>query len=68
MKVKKGQLLELSISGIAFGGKGLARVDGLAVFVDKAAPLDVVIARIIKKRSSMQRPVSIPWWSHHHSG
>lgn len=50
MKVKKGQLLKLSISGIAFGGKGLARVDGLAVFVDKAVPLDVVIARIIKKK------------------
>jgi 23S rRNA (uracil1939-C5)-methyltransferase len=50
MKVKKGQLIKLSISGIAFGGKGLARVDGLAVFVDKAAPLDVVIARIVKKK------------------
>jgi 23S rRNA (uracil1939-C5)-methyltransferase len=50
MKVKKGQLLKLSISGIAFGGKGLARVDGLAVFVDKAVPQDVVIARIIKKK------------------
>ncbi len=50
MKVKKGQQLKLSISGIAFGGKGLARVDGLAVFVDKAVPLDVVIARIIKKK------------------
>jgi 23S rRNA (uracil1939-C5)-methyltransferase len=50
MKIKKGQLVELEISGIAFGGKGLARVDGLAVFVDGAVPLDLVIARIVKKK------------------
>ncbi len=50
MKVKKGQLLELDISGIAFGGKGLAKVDGLTVFVDKTAPLDTVIARIVKRK------------------
>jgi 23S rRNA (uracil1939-C5)-methyltransferase len=50
MKIKKGQLVELEISGIAFGGKGLARVDGLAVFVDGAVPLDLVIAHIVKKK------------------
>jgi len=49
-KKKKGQLLELDISGIAFGGKGLARVDGLTVFVDKTVPLDTVIARIVKRK------------------
>jgi len=50
MPVKKGQLIELKISDIAFGGKGLARVNGLAVFVDQAVPLDIVVARIIKKK------------------
>jgi len=50
MKIKKGQLVELEISGIAFGGRGLARQDGLAVFVDGAVPLDLVIARIVKRR------------------
>ena len=50
MKIKKGQLVELEISGIAFGGRGLARVNGLAVFVDGAVPLDLVIARIVKKK------------------
>ena len=52
MTVKKGELLELRISEMAFGGKGLARKDGLAVFVDQTAPLDCVIARIIKKKKS----------------
>jgi len=50
MKLKKGQLVELEISGIAFGGKGIAREDGLAVFVDGAVPLDFVNARIIKRK------------------
>ena len=50
MPVTKGQRIELEISGIAFGGKGLARVNGLAVFVDQAVPLDIVIAMITKKK------------------
>ncbi|MBW1841376.1 MAG: 23S rRNA (uracil(1939)-C(5))-methyltransferase RlmD, partial [Deltaproteobacteria bacterium] len=50
MAVKKGQRLELNIDDVAFGGKGLARVDGMAVFVEGAVPLDRVIARITKKK------------------
>jgi 23S rRNA (uracil1939-C5)-methyltransferase len=50
MNIKKGQLLELDISGIAFGGKGIAKIDGLTVFVEKAVPMDHVVARILKKK------------------
>ena len=52
MTVKKGQELELVVDRIAFGGKGLCRVDGMAVFVDKAVPGDKVAARIVKKKKS----------------
>ncbi|PQP35556.1 23S rRNA (uracil(1939)-C(5))-methyltransferase RlmD [Desulfobacteraceae bacterium SEEP-SAG9] len=52
MAIKKGQQLELKITDIAYGGRGLAKVDGLAVFVDQAVPLDHVIARVIKKKKS----------------
>jgi len=52
MTVKKGQLLELGVSGIAFGGKGLAKLGGLPVFVDNTVPLDLVIARITKKKKN----------------
>ncbi len=48
--VRKGRTLTLSIDNLAFGGRGLARVDGLAVFVDRALPGDTVSARIIKKK------------------
>jgi 23S rRNA (uracil1939-C5)-methyltransferase len=50
MKTKKGQLLELEVYGIAFGGKGIAKVNGLTVFVEKAVPMDHVLARIVKKK------------------
>ena len=52
MTVKKGQELELKISELAFGGKGIAHKDGFAVFVDQTVPLDIVNARIIKKKKN----------------
>ena len=52
MAVKKGQVVELEITAIAFGGKGMARLDGLAVFVDQAIPGDRVRARIIRKKKN----------------
>ena len=52
MSLKKGQLITLEISHIAFGGKGLAKPDGFAVFVDKAVPGDVVQAQITRKKKN----------------
>ncbi|MCJ7617723.1 MAG: TRAM domain-containing protein, partial [Desulfobacterales bacterium] len=52
MSLKKGQELELEISELAFGGKGLARKDGFVDFVDQTIPLDIVIVRIIKKKKN----------------
>ncbi|MDX9817967.1 MAG: 23S rRNA (uracil(1939)-C(5))-methyltransferase RlmD [Desulfococcus multivorans] len=50
MDVKNRQELELEITDIAFGGMGLAKVDGFAVFVDGTVPLDRVRARIFRKK------------------
>jgi len=50
MKLKKGDLLDLRVEGAAFGGKGIAKIDGLAVFIDNGIPQDYVSARIIKKK------------------
>jgi len=57
MKIKKRQLLELEISGVAFGGKGIAKINGLIVFVEKAVPMDRVVARIIKKKKQYAEAV-----------
>ena len=50
MKIKRGQIHQLEITNIAFGGRGLAKIDGLTVFVDGAVPGDKVSARIVKKK------------------
>ncbi|MFW6297851.1 MAG: 23S rRNA (uracil(1939)-C(5))-methyltransferase RlmD [Desulfosalsimonas sp.] len=52
MPVKKKQEIELDITGAAFGGRGIAKVDGFAVFVDGAVPGDKVSARIVKKKKN----------------
>jgi 23S rRNA (uracil1939-C5)-methyltransferase len=50
--IKKGQIINLEITDMAFGGKGIARVDGLAVFVDQAVTLDFVSVQITKKKKN----------------
>ena len=52
MALKKGEEVTLEIESPAFRGKGVAKVDGLAVFVYGTAPGDVVKARIIKKKKN----------------
>jgi len=52
MTIKKGQQIEVKITDIAFGGRGLVRLDGLAVFVDQAIPGDRVAIRIFKKKKN----------------
>jgi 23S rRNA (uracil1939-C5)-methyltransferase len=52
MAVKRGQELEFEISDLAFGGKGIAKIDGLAVFVDQTVPGDRILARITKKKQN----------------
>tara|TARA_R110002124_G_scaffold46903_3_gene140220 strand:- start:1033 stop:2439 length:1407 start_codon:yes stop_codon:yes gene_type:complete len=52
MALKKGEEATLTIESAAFRGKGVARVDGLAVFVYGTTPGDVVKARIIKKKKN----------------
>jgi len=59
MGLKKGGLIELEITGMAFGGKGIAKVDGFTVFVEHAVPLDRVTARVLKKKKSFAEAVVV---------
>jgi 23S rRNA (uracil1939-C5)-methyltransferase len=54
MALKKGTVLELDIESTAFKGKGIAKVDGLAVFVPGTAPGDKVRAMITRKKKSFR--------------
>lgn len=49
-KVRKGDTLTLAIESLAFGGMGVGRIDGMAVFVANAVPGDTVTVKIVKKK------------------
>ena len=50
MGIKKGQIIDVEIKDLAFGGRGVTRVNGMAIFVDQVAPMDHARIRIIRKR------------------
>jgi 23S rRNA (uracil1939-C5)-methyltransferase len=52
MSLKKGNVYDLNITDLAFGGKGFAKVDGFVVFVDQAVPEDVVKVRVVRKKKN----------------
>jgi 23S rRNA (uracil1939-C5)-methyltransferase len=58
---RRGELLELEIDSLAFGGRGVARSEGLVVFVAGALPGDRVQAEITKakKRFAEARAVEL---------
>jgi 23S rRNA (uracil1939-C5)-methyltransferase len=47
---QKGAELELSIDALAYGGAGVARLDGYVLFVQGAVPGDRVRARVTKRK------------------
>jgi 23S rRNA (uracil1939-C5)-methyltransferase len=57
----RGERLELEIESLAFGGRGVARADGMVVFVAGALPGDRVRAEITKakKRFAEARTVEL---------
>lgn len=57
--MKKGDEFEIAISGIAFGGKGLAKVKGLTVFVDQAVPQDVMRVRVVRKKKQFAEAIPL---------
>jgi len=46
--VRRDQELELTIDSLAYGGNGVARLDGFVVFVRRGLPGDTVRARVTK--------------------
>lgn len=59
--IKKGTEVDLTIESLAFGGKGVAKLDDFVIFVKNAIPGQTVRAFIYKKRSGYAeaRPVEI---------
>jgi 23S rRNA (uracil1939-C5)-methyltransferase len=60
-RARRGELLEVEVESLAFGGRGVARADGLVVFVAGALPGDRVRAEVTKgkKRFAEARAVEL---------
>jgi 23S rRNA (uracil1939-C5)-methyltransferase len=58
---RRGEMLEVEVESLAFGGRGVARADGLVVFVAGALPGDRVRAEVTKgkKRFAEARTVEL---------
>ena len=50
--LKKGAKVELTVEGLALGGKGVARLEGLVIFIERTVPGQRVLARITRKKPS----------------
>ena len=54
MALKKGETVELKIESTAFKGKGVAKHNGIAVFIAGTAPGDLITARITRKKKKFR--------------
>lgn len=52
MDIRKGDIRELEVEKVVYGGRGLARLNKMAVFVDKAVPGDRVVAKVVKVKKA----------------
>ena len=57
--VAKGQELELHVDSLAYGGNGVARLNGFVVFVRRGLPGDTVRARVTKVKRSHAEAVAL---------
>ena len=57
--VRKNQELELRVDSLAYGGSGVARLNGFVVFVRRALPGDLVRARVTKVKRSHAEAVAV---------
>ena len=56
--VRKGEELELQVDSLAYGGNGVARLDGFVVFVRGGLPGDRVRARVTKTKRGFAEAVT----------
>ncbi|CCH48818.1 23S rRNA (uracil(1939)-C(5))-methyltransferase RlmD [Pseudodesulfovibrio piezophilus] len=58
MSIVKDSIVECEIESLAYGGRGVAKVDGMAVFVAGGLPGDTVSARILKAKKRFAEAVA----------
>ena len=51
IKLRKGHIVELRIDKMAYGGQGVARLNGLVIFIKGAIPGDRISGLVIRKKN-----------------
>lgn len=57
--VRKDQEVDVRIDSLAYGGRGVARLNGFVVFVNRGLPGDLVRARVTKVKRSHAEAVAV---------
>ncbi|MCJ2164886.1 MULTISPECIES: 23S rRNA (uracil(1939)-C(5))-methyltransferase RlmD [unclassified Pseudodesulfovibrio] len=57
MSLNKDDVIECPIESLAFGGRGVAHVDGMALFVEGGLPGDTVTARVVRAKKRFAEAV-----------
>src|ERR687896_30978 len=57
--VRKGDELELRVDSLAYGGNGVARLNGFVVFVRRGLPGDTVRARVTKVKRNHAEALAV---------
>src|SRR5437870_6653105 len=57
--VRTGEELELRVDSLAYGGNGVARLNGFVVFVRRGLPGDTVRARVTKVKRSHAEAIAV---------
>jgi 23S rRNA (uracil1939-C5)-methyltransferase len=52
MDIKRGDTAEVEIEKVVYGGRGLAHMNGMALFIEGAVPGDRLIARVVKAKKN----------------
>jgi len=52
MDVRRGETIELSVEKVVYGGRGLAHLNNMAIFVANTVPGDRVIAKVVRTKKN----------------
>ena len=56
--MKKGNIVDLNIEKLSYGGLGLAHHENMVIFVKGGIPGQLVKSKIYKKRKNISKPMS----------
>ena len=59
MKIKRGDIINVIIESLSFGGSGFTKYDGIAIFVDKGLPGQELKIKLLRKYQNYFKAVII---------